>query len=408
VTARRNFSDLINYIKRLVDYAILALQLTADQAMIRDAVRDFVVRERIRERAGEWDRDATFPMDAWKQLAATGWCGLGVPEEYGGADGGVVDLAIVIEELARGDASFASTYMANQFSGVRTIAAHGTEAQKAEYLPKLAAGEVMFAIGITEPDGGTDVLSVLRTSAVVDGGEWVINGSKMFTTGATYSDYIMLLARTEKDPPKKTLGLTLLIVPTDAPGVEIQKLPMMSARASETTQTFYSDVRIPLDSVLGEPGRGFYHLIDSLNNERILLSAMSLGAARQALDTAVEFANSRRAFGRSVGGFQAIQHKVARCAMQLEAARLLTYHAADLQERGEPCQAEAAMAKVMTSEVAWETAFQGTRLMGGLGVSLEYDMQRYLRDAWPPMNGPMTNEQALNIIGESLGLERSY
>lgn len=376
--------------------------------MLRDAVRDFVVRERLRERAAEWDREARFPRDAWAQLASTGWCGLGVPEEYGGGGGGVLDLAVVIEELARGDASFASTYMANQFSGVRTIAAHGSAAQKDEFLPKLASGEVMFAIGITEPDGGTDVLSVLRTHAVRDGEEWVVNGSKMYTTGATYSDYILLLAKTDREAKKKTLGLTLFVVPTDHPGVEIQKLDMLCARASETTQTFYSDVRLPADAVVGEVGRGFYHLLDSLNNERILLAAMSLGSCRQALDTAVEYANERRAFGRTVGGFQAIQHKLARCAMQLKAARLMTYHAADLQQRGEPCQAEAAMAKVMTSEVAWETAFEGTRLMGGMGISMENDMQRYLRDAWPPLNGPMTNEQALNIIGESLGLERSY
>jgi acyl-CoA dehydrogenase len=376
--------------------------------MLRDAVRDFVARERMRERSRDWDREAKFPTDLWRKLAATGWCGLGVPSDYGGGDGRVADLAVVIEELAKGDPSFASTYMANQFSGVRTIAAHGTDAQKQEYLPRLASGDVMFAIGITEPDGGTDVLSVMRTNAVRDGEEWVINGSKMYTTGATYSDYVLLLAVTEKDAPKKTLGKTLFIVPTDAPGLEIQKLEMMSSRASETTQTFYTDVRVPADAVLGEVGRGFYHLLDSLNNERILLAAMSLGAARQSLDEAVEYASNRRAFGRTVGGFQAIQHKLARCAMQLEAARLMTYHAADLQERGEPCQAEAAMAKVMTSEVAWEIAFQGTRLMGGMGISLENDMQRYLRDAWPPMNGPMTNEQALNIIGESLGLERSY
>jgi acyl-CoA dehydrogenase len=386
----------------------LGLEETTEQQILRDAVRQFVRRERIGERARDWDRDARFPRDAWAALAATGWCGLGVPEEFGGGGGGVLDLAVVIEELARGDASFASTYMANQFSGVRTISAHGTPAQKAALLPKMAAGEVMFAIGITEPDGGTDVLSVMHTSAVRDGDEWIINGSKMFTTGATYSDYILLLAKTDRDAAKKTLGLTLFIVPTDHPGLEIQKLDMLCSRASETTQTFYSDVRLAADAVLGEEGRGFYHLLDSLNNERILLAAMSLGACRQALETAVGYANERRAFGRTVGGFQAIQHKLARCAMQLEAARLMTYHAADLQQRGEPCQAEAAMAKVMSSEVAWETAFEGTRLMGGMGISMENDMQRYLRDAWPPLNGPMTNEQALNIIGESLGLERSY
>ncbi|MFN8217072.1 MAG: acyl-CoA dehydrogenase family protein [Solirubrobacterales bacterium] len=386
----------------------MGTDLSAEQAILRDAVRDFVARERMRESSRDWDRDAKFPQDLWRKLAATGWCGLGVPSEYGGGDGKVADLAIVIEELAKGDPSFASTYMANQFSGVRTISGHGTDAQKAEYLPRMAAGEVMFAVGISEPDGGTDVLSVMRTKAERDGEEWVINGTKMWTTGATYSDYVLVLANTEADPPKKTLGKTLFIVPTDAPGLEIQKLEMMSSRASETTQTFYTDVRVPADAVVGEVGRGFYHLLDSLNNERILLAAMSLGAARQSLDAAVEYASQRKAFGRTVGGFQAIQHKLARCAMQLEAARLMTYHAADLQERGEPCQAEAAMAKVMTSEVAWEVAFHGTRLMGAIGISLESDMQRYLRDAWPPLNGPMTNEQALNIIGESLGLERSY
>lgn len=386
----------------------MGAELTGEQRLLRDAVRDFVARERLHERAREWDREARFPREAWAALAATGWCGLGVPEEYGGGGGSVADLAVVIEELARADASFASTYMANQFSGVRTIAAHGSAEQRAEHLPRLASGETMFAIGITEPDGGTDVLSVLRTRAVRDGGEWVIDGAKMYTTGATYSDYILLLAKTDPEAEKKTLGLTLFIVPTDAPGVEIQKLETMSSRASETTQTFYSEVRVPESAVLGEVGRGFYHLIDSLNNERILLAAMSVGACRQALDTAVEHANARRAFGRTVGGFQAIQHKLARCAMQLEAARLMTYHAAELQERGEPCQAEAAMAKVLASEATWETAFHGTRLMGGMGISLDTDMQRYLRDAWPPLNGPMTTEQALNIIGESLGLERSY
>jgi acyl-CoA dehydrogenase len=198
-------------------------------------------------------------------------------------------------------------------------------------------------------------------------------------------------------------------VPVDAEGVEIQKVPTMAMRASETTQTFYSDVRVPAEGgVVGEVGRGFYHLLDSLNNERILLAAMAIGMGQQALDEAVEFANSRRSFGRSVGAFQSIQHGLARCAMQLEGARLLTHAAAERQQAGLPCHAEAAMAKVMASEAAWDTALRGTRLMGGLGIALEYDMQRSLRDSWPTMNGPMTNEQALNIVGESLGLERSY
>jgi acyl-CoA dehydrogenase len=380
-----------------------------EQRMLREAVRDFVRRERIRERAREWDETATFPLDAWAALAGTGWCGLGIPEEDGGDGGTVTDLAIVIEELARGDVSFASTYMANQFSGVRTIAGHGTPEQRAHYLPRLADGSVLFAFAVTEPDGGTDVLSVLRTRAEPDGeGGYVINGSKMFTTGARYSDYILLLARTDPGAARKTEGLSLFIVPTGAEGVEIQKVPTMSVRASETSQTFYSDVRVPADALVGQAGRGFYHLLDSLNNERILLAAVAIGIATQALEDGVAYANGRKSFGRTIGGFQAIQHKLARCAMQLEATRLLTYYAADRQQRGLPCQAEAAMAKVMASELAWETALHGTRLMGGLGIAMEYDMQRYLRDAWPSMNGPMTNEQALNIIGESLGLERSY
>jgi acyl-CoA dehydrogenase len=372
-------------------------QPSDEHRMLRDAVRDFVKRERIRERAPEWDAAAAFPIDAWASLAATGWCGLTVPEAYGGQGGTVMDLAIVLEELARGDVSFAATYMANQFSGVRTIAAHGSEEQRARYLPQLARGEVMFAFGVTEPDGGTDVLSVLRTHAARDDEGWVVNGSKMFTTGATYSDFILVLARTEPATDRKTQGLSLIIVPTDAEGLEIQKIPTMSMRASETTQTFYRDVRVRAEALLGDEGRGFYHLLDSLNNERILLSALSIGQAQQALEEGVAFAQSRRAFGRSIGGFQSLQHNLARCAMQIER-----------QQLGLPCQAEAAMAKVMTSEVAWETAFNGTRLMGGLGIATEYAMQRHLRDAWPAMNGPMTNEQALNIIGESLGLERSY
>lgn len=382
--------------------------MESERAMLREAVRDFVSRQRIRERAAAWDEAGRFPLDAWRELAATGWCGLTVPTELGGQGGTVTDAAIVIEELARGDVSLAGTFMANQFGGAQVLSAYGSERQRERYLPGVCSGEIMFAFGVTEPDGGTDVLSVMRTKAERVEGGWLLNGSKMYTTGATYSHYILVLARTDPEPARKSDGLSLFIVPTDAAGVEVHKLEMMSMRASETTQTFYSDVKLPEDALVGEAGRGFQLLLGSLNNERILLAALCNGLAAQALDEAVQYAQERRAFGRTIGAFQAIQHELARCATRLEASRLLTRHAAELLERGEPCQAEAAMAKLTASETAWDTALAGTRLMGGMGISLEHPMQRYLRNAWPSLNGPMTNEQALNIIGESLGLERSY
>lgn len=382
--------------------------MTDEQVMLREAVRDFVSRQQIRERARAWDERGSFPLDAWRELAATGWCGLTVPAEMGGQGGTVTDAAIVIEELARGDVSLAATFMANQFGGAQVLSAHGTPAQRQRYLPDVCSGAVMFAFAVTEPDGGTDVLSVMRTRAERDGTGWRLNGSKMYTTGATYSQYILVLARTEAESARKSEGLTLFIVPHDAPGVEIQKLETISMRASETTQTFYSDVRLSDDDVVGEPGKGFKLLLGSLNNERILMSALCNGIAAQALEEAIEYARNRHAFGRPIGAFQALQHELARCATRLEASRLLSRHAAELLERDLPCQAEAAMAKLTASELAWDTALAGTRLMGGLGISLEHPMQRYLRNAWPGMNGPMTNEQALNIIGESLGLPRSY
>jgi len=384
-------------------------EFTEAQKLLQRTVRKFVKTEMPAEKMREIDEVGEFPDELWKKIADIGLCAIAVPKEYGGMGGSIVDLVIVTEELARGDLSMGTMFMNTQYSGAKTIEWHGSKKQKEEYLPKIAKGEIKFSFGFTEPSGGTDILGTLKTSAVKDGNDFVINGAKIFTTAATFSHYILLLTRTDNNPSKRTLGISLFIVPVDSPGLVVNKLKTFGLKITQTCETFYEDVRVPEENLVGDLHKGFYQLLGSLNNERILVAAMSIGNAQHALDEAIQFAAEERfAFGRPIGAFQAIQHKLAYDAIMIEAARLLTYKAAMLQSEGKACHVEAAMAKYLASEATWKTAFDGTRNMGGLGYTMEYDMQRYLRDAWPMMNGPMTNEQALNIIGEGIGLPKSY
>jgi alkylation response protein AidB-like acyl-CoA dehydrogenase len=266
----------------------------------------------------------------------------------------------------------------------------------------------MFAISITEPDGGTDVLNVMKTTARADGDCFVINGAKVWTTCAHLADYMVVYARTNPHATKKTQGITTFLVDPRTPGIEIRKINKLGIRATSSFEVFYNDVRVPRENILGRLDYGFYDLLPMLNNERILVAAICLGLAQAAFADALEYAQQRHAFGKPVGQFQAIQHELARTATDIELARLITYKAAWLQSLGRECGQEANMAKLVAANTACQAADRGMQILGGYCYSMEFDMQRYWRDSRLYRIAPITDEMVLNFIGERLGLPRSF
>ncbi|HEX2172951.1 MAG TPA: acyl-CoA dehydrogenase family protein [Dehalococcoidia bacterium] len=374
--------------------------------MIRQAVRQFFAREWPRERLRQIDQDAVMPPELREGMGKLGWFGMLVPPEYGGTGSPVQDVVVLIEEVARHFVSASGLFILGSMAG-RLLARHGTEAQKRAMLPRLVSGQGMISFGITEPSGGTDALA-LTTSARRDGDEWVVNGQKVFTSMAHYAEHIIALARTNHDVPKRAQGISLIAIPMNTPGVEVRKLQMLGWRSAGTNEVFFSDVRVPVTNLIGEQDRGFYHLLESLNNERITCAAISVGIARAAFEDALAYAKERHAFGRPIGQFQSIQHYLAEMATDVDMARLLTQRAAWLQDNDQPCHVESGMAKYATAEIAVRTCDKGMRILGGYGFTLEYDMQRYLRDSRLQPFSPVSNEMVKNLIGESLGLPRSF
>ena len=296
----------------------------------------------------------------------------------------------------------------SSFSGAKSIAFAGNEEQKRKLLPPLAAGELRFAISVTEPGGGTDLLGGMKTVATkVDGG-WRITGQKMWSSAANVSDYLLLLARTDKNVEKRSQGTTLFLVPGKSEGLEARPIPKLGMRALSSCEVFLDNVFVPDDLVLGEPGQGWYYLTATLNNERIMVASLCCGIIDGVLEDAVEYMKEREAFGQPIGKFQALQHFIADIAMWQAQSELVTYHAAWLQQQGKPCARESAMAKVIASEAAGRSADLGLQILGGMGYAAETDMQRYWRDARLYRIGPITNEMARNLIAESYGLPRSF
>ncbi len=383
-------------------------QLSDEQLALQEMLRDFVRRECPPEVARKLDEEARFPAEIWQKLAETGLLGAPIPVQYGGGGVSLLDECIIVEELSRGMFALGTIYELQGYAGARALAFFGTEQQKQEYLPKLAQGEIKFAFGITEPGGGTDILRALNTRAEQRDGVFVINGQKVYTSLADEADYIMTVVRTSPAAEKKTLGLSMLIVPTDAEGLEIRKLPKLGGRCLSTCEVFFRDVEIPVDAIVGERDRVWYQLVKTLNHERITVAANALGNAQAAYDDAMRYALERTAFGRSIGAFQAIQHKLVDSAVEIEMARLLMYKAAVTFEQGQSAFVEAAAAKMIASEVAFRVASRGMDIFAGHGFTMESDMQRHFRDSRQLILGPITNEMARNVIAVELGLPRSY
>lgn len=382
---------------------------TDEQTNLQRMLRDFCAKECPPHLQQQWDEELIFPEDIWMKLADLGIMGLPFPEEYGGSNGDILDEAIVVEEMGRGANPIANVWIATVSFGGYSLLKSGSDEQKAKLLPRISSGELKMALALTEPSGGTDMLNGMKTRAKkVDGG-WSITGQKLYITGALEAGMFVVVAVTDPEPAKRTGGMSMFLVdPAEVTGIEIVPQPKVGNRVPHSCFVFFDDVRVPDSAVLGEVNRGFHQIMQTLNNERILIAAQALGFGRGALEDGVKFANERIAFKKPIGQFQAVQHRLAESAMELEMARTMTYKAAWLQSNNLPAQLECSVAKWAASEAAVKAAESGMQIMGGHGYMMENAMQRYWRDSRLYTFSPITNDMVKNMVGESLGLPRSY
>ena len=351
--------------------------LTQEQELIRDSMRAFA-QERLAPFAAEWDRNHTFPREALNELAELGALGMVVPEEWGGAGMDYMSLVLTLEEIAAGDGATSTIVSVQNSLPCGIINRFGNDAQKEAWLKPLARGEKLGCFCLTEPHVGSDA-SAIRTSAVREGNEWVLNGVKQFITTGKHADVAIVFAVTDKAAGKK--GITCFLVPADAPGYQVGRIEeKMGQKASDTTQILFEDCRIPADSVIGKEGEGYKIALSNLEAGRIGIAAQCLGMARAALEAAVKYAQERESFGKPIFEHQAVNFRLADMATQLEAARQLVWHAASLKDAGRPCLKEASMAKLFASEMAERVCSDAIQVHGGYGYVTDFPVERIYRD----------------------------
>ncbi|MFO7783290.1 MAG: acyl-CoA dehydrogenase family protein [Thermodesulfobacteriota bacterium] len=353
--------------------------LTKEQKDIQRAAREFAQGE-FPDRAQEFDRNETFDLDIWRKACDLGFVGVFIAEEYGGAGLGFLEHSLITEEFWAVDAGMANAVLTTTF-GAELLGLSGTEEQKRAYLPPLMVGKSIMGTAITEADAGSDVTGA-RTTAVRDGDEWIINGSKMFITNGTIADYLLVFCATDPDNPDRHRRHTFFLVETDRPGYEANKIHgKLGIRANDTAEVVFSNVRIPAANRLGEEGEGFRELMSFFNVTRLHVSAMGVGIARAAMEESIAHIKKRHQFGVPLTSFQVNQFKVAEMATRIRAARNLYYEAACLADRGHIDHALIAMAKWFSGETAVKCADEALQMHGGYGYIDEYKVQRIYRDA---------------------------
>jgi acyl-CoA dehydrogenase len=382
--------------------------LSEEQEQFRKMVHDWVEKECPKDVARDLEaKEFEYPFELWDKMSAAGFHAIGLPEELGGQGGDVITQMILTRELARSLSGLTWIFGISSFCA-KSIVKFAKESVKEDLVPKMAAGDVRVAIAVTEPSAGTDVLGGMKTKAKkVDGG-WSITGQKIWSTAAHVSDYLFLMARTEDSPDKAARGITLFLVPNPAEGLETRQIPKVGMKAVGSCEVFLDEVFVPDEYVVGEEGRGFYQMLSTLNNERIMVGALCTGIIDGVLEDAIQYMGEREAFGKKIGSFQILQHYVAEMSMWQKQAELVMFYAAWKSEQGEDCGREANMAKILASEYAGKAADLGIQILGGMGYALETNAQRYWRDARLYRIGPITNEMARNSIAESYGLPRSF
>jgi len=376
---------------------------TDEHEQLRESIRRFVTAE-VRPHAEEWEQ-TTFPDAIVRRMGALGFLGLDKPVEYGGQGGDYYSALVLAEELPRGRSGGLTMGIAVQTDmALPPILKFGTEQQKRQWAAPAIAGEKILCLGITEPDAGSDVAGI-RTAATRDEatGDYVINGSKTYITNGHRADAIVLVTKT--DPNAGHDGITLFLVPMDLPGVTREKrLEKLGMHASDTALLAFQDVRVPADAVLGEVGKGFYHIMWELQGERLIGAAASVASAQAVFDQTLEYANQRTAFGRPIAKFQTTRHKFAEMATKIEAARQLVYTTAWRVQNGDYPVREISMAKLYSARMAVEVADECLQIHGGAGYMREYGIERAWRDLRLNRIGAGTDEVMLEVIGRSYGL----
>ncbi len=378
-------------------------QLTGDQEAIRRTVREFAQNE-VAPRADEIEEQGVFSdeLGLWERCAELGLTGMTVDPSLDGAGADFVSYAIAIEEISRASGSLGITLAAHNGLGTSHINSEGSQEQRQTYVPPLARGENIGCWALTEPRSGSDAAG-LSTTAEKDNGQWVLNGQKVFATNGHSADTITVMART--DPGEKVKGISAFIVEPSfdgfTPGVLEDKLGL---HGSETSELIFDGCRVPEENLLGDRGKGFIGALKTLDSGRIAIGAMALGLGQGALDAALEYAKEREQFGQPIGSFQAIQHKIADMATELEAARMLIWRAADLKEKGKDHKRQASMAKLFASERAMDACREAIQVLGGNGYTTDYPVQRYYRDVKLCEIGEGTSEIQRMVIARELGL----
>jgi alkylation response protein AidB-like acyl-CoA dehydrogenase len=375
---------------------------TPDQETLRSHLKELLDEVCPPEYAENCDNEARPPREAYEALAKHGWFGLILPVEYGGTGGSAIDLAILLEEAGRHFEELAMWLFRTLTYGGYAVMQHGTREQKETLLPRVVHGELSFCFGLTEPHAGSDAAALATRATAVDGG-YVINGQKVFTSGMDISDYCLLVTRTSTGA-KKQQGVTNFLVDTRLPGIEVRKIKTLGQRAIGTTQVFYTNVKVPASAVLGTVDQGWEAVDSYLWYERLCLSAARTGAAAAAFEYALEYAKNRQQFGRPIGKFQAISHKLADMKMMLDVSRMLVYRFAWLMSQGKATRVDAAVLKLYTGETYKAVSDMGLQILGGYGYCMEYPMQRFFRDSRLATIGAGTSEIQRNIIARGLGL----
>jgi alkylation response protein AidB-like acyl-CoA dehydrogenase len=374
-----------------------------EHEIFREQVRNFVNKELV-PHIDQWEQEGLFPKSLYRRMGELGFLGIRYPEKYGGSNGDIWMTVAFCEEMCRCRAmGLPMSVLVHTDMSSTHIARYGTEEQRQQYLVPMIKGEKVCAIGVSEPAAGSDVAGI-QTTAVRDGDAYVLNGSKIFITNAVHADVFCVAAKTQKD--KGHRGISIFIVERDTPGFRLaKKLQKLGNHSSDTGELVFEDVRIPRQNLIGEEGKGFYYIMGNFQDERLIAASMAVGAAQQALEDTLRYTRERRTFGQRLFDHQVIAHRLADLATELEAARQLTYYAADVLNRGGDCGTEVSMAKLFAAEVANRIAYHCLQLHGGYGYIEEFPIERFFRDIRLSPIGGGTSEIMREIIAKR-GLDR--
>ncbi len=373
--------------------------LDQEHQMIQDTMRQFA-QERLAPFAAEWDRNHTFPREALRELGELGALGMVVPDTYGGAGMDYLSLVLTLEEIAAGDGATSTIVSVQNSLACGITLKYGSEAQKQEWLTRVASGQALGCFCLTEPHVGSDA-SAIKTTAVRDGDHWVINGVKQFITTGKHAEVAIVFAVTDKEAGKK--GISCFLVPTATPGYQVARLEeKMGQKASDTAQILFDNCRVPASAMLGTEGEGYKIALSNLEAGRIGIAAQSVGMARAALEAALRYAKERETFGKPIIQHQAVNFRLADMATQVDAARLMVWRAAQLKDAGRPCLTEASMAKMFASEVAEKVASDAIQIHGGYGYVSDFPVERIYRDVRVCQIYEGANDIQRLVIGRAL------